>query len=85
MNNDPHNVERFPQTHLLSMADDHQTNHSCIFGRVCVCVARVHIPVCLCVLLHSFPTSEPTVWDAVQPGNHHLLPKLRARQSCTFR
>lgn len=65
------------------MPDDRQTNQASVFGLVCM--ANVHIRVCLCVRVHAFLNSEPTVRDAFQPGNHHLLPKLRARQSCTFR
>lgn len=65
--------------HLLYRPDDRQTNCAC------VCLTGVHGHVCLCVCLRTFPNSEPTVRDALQPGNHHLLPKLRARQSCTFR
>ncbi len=75
------------------MYDYHQTNRACELGCVCVwvcvCVWLVCISMCVyvcgCVCLHAFPDSEPAVWDAFQPRNHHLLPKLRARQSCTFR
>lgn len=52
---------------------------------ILLCLAGVHVHVCGCVCLHAFPNSEPTVRDAFQPRNHHLLAKLRARQSCTFR
>ncbi len=71
------------------MSDDHQLIllvYLAVFVCVCVCVAGVHVCVCVCVCLHAFPPdSEPAVWDTFQPRNHHLLPKLRARQSCTFR
>lgn len=48
---------------------------------VCPCVF-MHMDVCVYI---SFPNSEPTVWDAFQLRNDHLLAKLRARKSCTFR
>lgn len=55
----------------------------CPCGRCAHLCVLICARVCVCALFS--PNSEPTVRDAFQPGNHHLLSELRARQSCTFR